>query len=460
MTVAISADEREAIVRGYRDEIEHYVAEGEGLRALALMFDFIDEFCPNFEDRVLKFSEQSQSLFLRERPDAAQLQVFQSQAMDLLDTIVAFVLPPRPPALEGEVLVAEAPAPTPTPLIELKKRVLTRSENERDTLVSLSGASRTMGRGKNAFSLGPVTLDVGRGEVIGLVGHNGSGKTTLLRLLAAEIAPSGGQVKFPGLVKKAQDEDRIRLRGWRRVRARVAFVTPKPDVINEKVIHALQLTAAAYGAPPLEVIDRANVSLHRFGLSEHRTKRASALSTGLRLRFEIARILLTDPDLIILDEPLANLDVVAQQNLLSDLQVLAASVQRPRAIVISSQHIGEIEAISDRVIVLSNGAPLFVGYKDEISAKLGVSVFELVAEDKRALVSAARKLNPIEVIEMGISSVLIFPGGVQKDGLLAHMSASGVNITGFNDLSNSAKALLYLDKLLAEGRVGQRARTP
>jgi ABC-2 type transport system ATP-binding protein len=201
------------------------------------------------------------------------------------------------------------------------------------------------------------------------------------------------------------------------------------------------------------------VTLHRFGLTEHRTKRASALSTGLRLRFEIARILLTDPDLIILDEPLANLDVVAQQNLLGDLQALAASVQRPRAIVISSQHIGEIEAISDRIIVLSGGAPLFVGYKDEISSKLRVNVFELVGDDKRALVAAGRKLNPIDVVEMGISTVVIFPIGVTKETVLAHMSANGVNVTGFNDLSNSAKALLYLDKLLADGRIGPRART-
>jgi ABC-2 type transport system ATP-binding protein len=269
----------------------------------------------------------------------------------------------------------------------------------------------------------------------------------LLRLLAADLAPTGGAVLFPGLGAQGPRQS------WPKVRARIAFVEPQPPRIRERLEPALVWTAVAHGMDYGQAEEGARVTLHRFGLAAHAHKRATELSTGLRLRFEIARILMTNPDLIILDEPLANLDVVAQQALLFDLQMLAASVQQPRSILISSQHINEIEAIADRVIVLSQGQSLFVGRKDEIAVKLGVNVFEVVSENRRNLVQTARALGALEVIELGVSVVLVVPQAVSREALLAQLSAASVDVTGFYDLSRSAKALLYIDRLVSDGRI-------
>lgn len=440
----IDTSARRDLALSYRREIEDYVAQGDGVRALALLFDFVGEFAPNFEERVLDASAGLQQ-HLNGHPSAASVEPLRRAIAPLLATIIAFVLPQDSAASTATEVSADVD------LVSLKKRLT--EGGARDVLVAAVHASRTMGAGRSTFSLGPISLEAARGEVIGLVGHNGSGKTTLLRLLAADLAPSAGAVLFPGLGAQGPRQD------WPKVRARIAFVEPQPPRVRERLEPALIWTAVAHGMDYGQAEEGARVALHRFGLAAHAGKRATELSTGLRLRFEIARILMTNPDLIILDEPLANLDVVAQQALLFDLQMLAASVQQPRSILISSQHINEIEAIADRVIVLSQGQSLFVGRKDEIAAKLGVNVFEVVSENRRALVQAARTLGALEVIELGVSVVLVVPQAVSREALLAQLGAASVDVTGFYDLSRSAKALLYIDRLVSDGRIAATVRS-
>jgi ABC-2 type transport system ATP-binding protein len=444
---AVDAGERQALIESYQREIESYLAAGDGVRGLSLLFDFVAEFAPNFDERVVRLA-QTLPVTLRERPNRDNAAQLQEAVGPLLAQVLTFASPerfamPEPPSQET------APPQEVPSFIALKKRLL--GEAASDVVVRLDGVCRNMGSGRTRFKLGPISVEAARGEVIGLVGHNGSGKTTLLRVMAGELAATEGARSFPGL--EGSTATALALMDWRRIRSKIAVVNPAPPVIRERLPTALTLTGIGFGAAAQDAHETARVSLHRFGLADHAEKRASDLSTGLRLRFEIARILMADPDLLILDEPLANLDAIAQQTLLFDLEMMAASVQRPRAVVISSQHIGEIEAISDRIIVLSQGQPLFIGKKDEIAGKLGVAVFEVVAENRRELVEAARLLGALEVIELGISVVLVCAQGVSRERLFAHLDAAKVNVTGFSDLSRSGKALLYIDRLVATGDI-------
>ena len=92
----------------------------------------------------------------------------------------------------------------------------------------------------------------------------------------------------------------------------------------------------------------------RLGLWNYKHLKWNELSSGYKMRFELARTLLRKPEILLLDEPLANLDVLAQQVILEDLKAIANSVNHPIALILSSQQLYEVEKISDKVIFLNN----------------------------------------------------------------------------------------------------------
>ena len=122
--------------------------------------------------------------------------------------------------------------------------------------------------------------------------------------------------------------------------------------------------------------------MRKYALGQYSDRRVSELSTGYRLQFELTRILFTEPSLLVLDEPLANLDRNAQITVLEDLKMLSASVETPRSIMISSQHIEEIAAISDYLVFLSEGDVLFSGRREEVPNVLDYALFEISVDDR------------------------------------------------------------------------------
>jgi ABC-2 type transport system ATP-binding protein len=103
----------------------------------------------------------------------------------------------------------------------------------------------------------------------------------------------------------------------------------------------------------------------RFGLWKFRHHAWSELSSGYKMRFELARTFLRKPKLLLLDEPLANLDVLAQQMVLEDLKNMSQSLSHPLGIVLSSQQLFEVEKIADKLIFLKNGKPIYVNQQEE-----------------------------------------------------------------------------------------------
>ncbi len=123
------------------------------------------------------------------------------------------------------------------------------------------------------------------------------------------------------------------------------------------------------------------------------------MSGGYRTRFELAKALISRPKLLILDEPLAPLDVLAQLLFLRDVKELAASKRQPLAVIISSQHLYEIEAVADKLVFLNDGVLEFYGRPEEIGADRWENTFELVTpvsaealrQALKTLVSACEK---------------------------------------------------------------------
>ena len=190
-------------------------------------------------------------------------------------------------------------------------------------------------------------LDFRVGEVTGVIGTNGSGKSTLLSALAGEKCPRRGTITFA-------DVSATKL-NWFSAKRRMAYVPQRPPRWSGTVGDSLRLRATLAGVPPREVEIEVQVALERFGLSEYDKSRWHELSGGFLTRFELARAIVSRPVLLIMDEPLAALDPVAQEIFLKDVTDLSVSEERPMSVLLSSQHIEALERTVSKTILVADG---------------------------------------------------------------------------------------------------------
>ena len=213
--------------------------------------------------------------------------------------------------------------------------------------------------------LGPLDWQVRDGERWIVLGPNGSGKTTLLSVASMNLWPTTGTVVVLG--------ERYGRTDARELRRRVGFAgsaieaAMRPDLTPTTLI-----MTARHGAfePWWHVYDdadrdRARELGTRMGLADHLDQAFGTLSAGERRRTSIARALMPDPDVLILDEPMASLDLAARELLLADLESLARE-SRPRVVILVSHHLEEIPNGFDHALVLAGGAVLAAGATDTV----------------------------------------------------------------------------------------------
>jgi ABC-2 type transport system ATP-binding protein len=186
-----------------------------------------------------------------------------------------------------------------------------------------------------------VSFTVERGEVFGLLGPNGAGKTTTLRMLGGLIPPSSGTIAIDGLAFTRASAGALR--------ARIGFLTETPGLWdNLTVDDNLLVYARLFGMKrPGLAVERV---LRLFELWDRRGERVALLSKGMKQKLALARALVHEPQIILLDEPTANLDPKtsrAVRDLLVDLR------REGRAIVISTHNLAEVERLADRVGLMS-----------------------------------------------------------------------------------------------------------
>ena len=191
-------------------------------------------------------------------------------------------------------------------------------------------------------ALGPLSLAIGAGETVALVGPSGCGKSTALRLLAGLEAPTRGEVtRAPGRGETAVVFQAPTLAPWLSARANVAL--------------PLELS----GVATAEARRRADEALARVGLAGAEAARPAQLSGGMAMRVSLARALVTNPRLLLLDEPFAALDEITRRALADDVLSLWAA-SRP-AIVFVTHNVEEAVYMASRVVVLSKGPGRIAG---------------------------------------------------------------------------------------------------
>lgn len=279
------------------------------------------------------------------------------------------------------------------------------------------------------FKLHPITFDLKSREVVGLVGENGNGKTTLLRIIGGELKPTAGSIDY--------NFSKADLFSFE-LKSQLVYVPQRIEELYGNLMNNLQFTLSSYNIKGEENFLLAQVMLARLGLWQYRNLEWSQLSSGYKMRFELARTLLRRPKVLLLDEPLANLDIMAQQIILEDLKFLSQSVRNPFGVILSSQQLYEVEKVSTEVIFLEQGK--LKNQTNEVESDANFTIIEIdVTNSKEELLTVLNPLNLKEIKFNGGSYIAYFDSGVSIKNVLTQLGNSDLDVKYIRDISASSR---------------------
>jgi ABC-2 type transport system ATP-binding protein len=218
--------------------------------------------------------------------------------------------------------------------------------------------------GKPLDALSQVSFSVATGEIVCVMGPNGAGKSTLVRILGGLLMPTSGRAHVSGLDVAT---------GGAAFRRKVAFVVGDERSFHYRVSGRANLHyfAALHGLSAAEARTRSAALLERVGLADAADRRYREYSRGMRQRLALARGLLADPEVLLLDEPTLGLDPRGAR----DLRVFLRDqvIRKPgRTAIVCSNDPGEVKAMADRVLFLEGGRLHAEAPPDRIEAELGL----------------------------------------------------------------------------------------
>lgn len=204
-----------------------------------------------------------------------------------------------------------------------------------------------------------LSFSVHPGEIVGLLGRNGAGKTTTFRMTVGMIDADEGTVVFDGA-------DVTSLPMYKRAQLGMGYLSQEPSVFQRLTVeeNLLAILETMRGLSRKQRIETANQLTEQFGLVEQRKQLARTLSGGERRKLEIARALVTEPKLIMLDEPFSGVDPKAVEDL--QAEILRLKTQRGIAILLTDHNVRETLRVTDRSYIIHDGRKLAEGAPREI----------------------------------------------------------------------------------------------
>lgn len=212
---------------------------------------------------------------------------------------------------------------------------------------------------KDRVAVDHLSLTIGQGEFFALLGENGAGKTTTIKLLSCLMEPTSGDAVMlgdsiadnPQAVKKKLN------------------ISPQETAVarNLSVKENLEFIARIYGSDKKEAEQKANRLMDKFGLADRAKSKGRTLSGGLERRLSIAMALISEPEIIFLDEPTVGLDVRARLDLWQILLDLKGQI----TIILTTHYLEEVEALADRIGIMHKGRLRALGTLDELRKQTG-----------------------------------------------------------------------------------------
>jgi ABC-2 type transport system ATP-binding protein len=240
-----------------------------------------------------------------------------------------------------------------------------------DTAIRLTGVSKTFGAHR---AVAGIDLAIPRGSAFGLLGPNGAGKTTTLRMIMNIFAPDSGSVEILGQPSDKAARDRIGYMPEER------GLYPRMEVQEQLVF-----LAALKGMKRREALLRLDPWLERLGLGEWRKRKVNELSKGMQQKVQFIATVLSEPDVLVMDEPMSGLDPVGMDVL---REILVEQRRGGRTLVFSSHQMHTVERLCDRVALINRGEKVLDGLVSEVKARHGHNTLALAFDGDGAFLSS------------------------------------------------------------------------
>jgi len=266
---------------------------------------------------------------------------------------------------------------------------------ETETVLAVEDLRKTYGDGEDAVTaVDGVSLDVGRGEVVGVLGPNGAGKTTTIKSILGLVVPSSGSVEIAGV-----DADTDPRGVYRHVGAMLEGA--RNTYWRLTVRENLSYFAALGGNDPDAARERQERLLDQFGLAEKADETVNDLSRGQKQKVSLAATLARGTDVVFLDEPTLGLDVEASLELRRELRRLVE--EDDITVVLSSHDMDVVEDVCDRVVILSDGRVIADDAVEELVGVFETQAYRVVVDgqlpgDLRSRLVADYHLENVEVL--------------------------------------------------------------
>jgi ABC-2 type transport system ATP-binding protein len=278
--------------------------------------------------------------------------------------------------------------------------------------VSVQGVSKSYG-GKMVVE--DVSLRLERGMMLGLIGPNGAGKTTTIRMIMNITQPDSGVVEILG-------------RPWSAETTRLLGYLPEERGLYRK-LRVIDCITSLIGMEAREAERRADELLERTGMLPHRGKRVEALSKGMGQIVQFIVAVLHDPEVVILDEPFANLDPVNTELLKEMLRVQRA---QGKAVILSTHGMNDVEELCDSVVMINGGRVILHGGLEEVKSRYSKSSVLLEAEGEIGELPGVREMR-----RAGKGLELVLADGASPQKILETLVARKAAVSRFQTASPS-----------------------
>ena len=217
---------------------------------------------------------------------------------------------------------------------------------------------------KDVIAVNDLNMEVKQGELYALLGINGAGKTTTIKMLSCLTMPTSGEA-YLNEKNVVKDVNAVK---------RIIGVSPQETAVapNLSVKENLELMCGIHGFSKEKIQAKVEELIEQFDIKTIEKKKAGKLSGGWQRRLSIAMALISEPEILFLDEPTLGLDVIARSELWDMIRLLKGKI----TIILTTHYMEEAEALSDRIGIMKNGKLLVVGSAEELKAKVDCDKFE------------------------------------------------------------------------------------
>ena len=277
----------------------------------------------------------------------------------------------------------------------------------------------------NFCAVHDVSLNIEAGQVYGLIGPNGAGKTTTMRAILGLLEPTYGQIVVGNVDIRERPDDACRV---------IGFMPDFPPLYEDLVVwEFLDLFAGCYYVPKLQRPDVIESHLHMVGLWEKRDAFVGGLSRGMRQRLVLAKTLIPDPQVLMLDEPASGLDPHGRIDLKNVIKKLA---QRGKTVLVSSHILSEMSEFCTAIGIMERGRMVVTGTVEEVTRQvMGHAVLTIEVLDKSeallSLIGRDRLAGPVAEPEAKRFEFAYEGQPEQVSELLARVVAAGIPVIHF-----------------------------